>query len=50
MTDIYKRRKLGPVLEVAEVFEREWWPSIQPFTSVDLRSEAFGLKQADAAE
>lgn len=50
MTDIYKRRKLGPVLEVAEVLEREWWPSIQPYTSVDLRSDAKRLMQADAAE
>ncbi len=35
-TEIYKRRKLGPVLEVAEVLEREWWPAIQPYTTVDL--------------
>jgi integrase len=48
MTDIYKRRKLGPVLEVAEILEREWWPSIQPFTSVDLRSDATRLMLADA--
>jgi len=33
-TDLYKRRKLGPILEVAEVLEKEWWPSIQPHTSV----------------
>ena len=50
MTEIYKRRKLGPVLEVADVLEREWWPSIQPFTSVDLRSDATRLMQADAAK
>ncbi|MEP1832050.1 MAG: hypothetical protein ABJL57_00025, partial [Hyphomonas sp.] len=30
-TDLYKRRKLGPVLEVATVLDEEWWPSIQPF-------------------
>lgn len=47
-TDLYKRRKLGPVLEVAEVLEREWWPSIQPFTSVDLRSDAQRLMRTDA--
>ena len=50
MTDIYKRRKLGPVLEVAEVLEREWWPSIQPFTSVDLRSNGVRLMCTDANE
>ncbi|WP_265499542.1 hypothetical protein [Paracoccus beibuensis] len=49
-TDLYKRMKLGPVLEVADVLEREWWPSIQPFTSVDLRSDAARLMRADAAE
>ncbi|MBO9431413.1 MULTISPECIES: site-specific integrase [unclassified Sulfitobacter] len=38
-TDLYKRRKLGPVLEVAAVLDGEWWPSIQPFTTVDLRRE-----------
>jgi hypothetical protein len=38
-TDLYKRRKLGPVMEVGEALEREWWPSIQPFTGVDLRSD-----------
>lgn len=50
MTDIYKRRKLGPVLEVADVLEREWWPSIQPYTSVDLRPDEARLMHADAAE
>lgn len=49
-TDLYKRRKLGPVLEVAEALEREWWPSIQPFTGVDLRSDTNRLMQTDAAE
>lgn len=38
MTDLYKSTKLKPVFEVAEVLEREWWPSIQPFTSIDLSS------------
>lgn len=38
-TDLYKRRKLGPVLEVATVLDEEWWPSIQPFTGVNLRNE-----------
>jgi len=47
-TDLYKRRKLGPVLEVAAVLDAEWWPSIQPFTSVDLRHEASKLMRADA--
>ncbi len=47
-TDIYKRRKLGPVLEVAKVIDEEWWPSIQPFTSVDLRSDVVRLMPADA--
>ena len=50
MTEIYKRRKLGPVLEVADALEREWWPSIQPFTRIDLRSNAARLMHTDAAE
>lgn len=50
MTDIYKRRKLGPVLEVVEVLDREWWPSIQPFTSVNLRNDTDLLMRTDAAE
>lgn len=49
-TDLYKRRKLGPVLEVAAVLDEEWWPSIQPFTSVDLRNERDRLMRTDAAE
>jgi hypothetical protein len=49
-TDLYKRRKLGPVMEVAEALEREWWPSIQPFTGVDLRSDVDRLMHTDAAE
>jgi hypothetical protein len=44
-TDLYKRRKLGPVMEVGEALEREWWPSIQPFTGVDLRSDVDRLMQ-----
>ena len=49
-TDIYKRRKLGPVLEVAKVLDEEWWPSIQPFTSVDLRNGADRLMRTDATD
>lgn len=49
-TDLYKRRKLGPVLEVSTVLDEEWWPSIQPFTSVDLRSQEERLMRTDAAE
>ena len=49
-TDLYKRRKLGPVLEVAKVLDEEWWPSIQPFTSVDLRNKSDRLMRADASE
>lgn len=49
-TDIYKRRKLGPVLEVAKVLDEEWWPSIQPFTSVDLRNDADRLMRTDATD
>jgi hypothetical protein len=49
-TDLYKRRKLGPVMEVAEALEREWWPAIQPFTGVDLRSDVDRLMHTDAAE
>ncbi len=49
-TDLYKRRKLGPVLEVASVLDEEWWPSIQPFTGLDLRSDRVRLMRADAAE
>ncbi len=40
MIDVAKRRKLGSTLELAEVLEHEWRPSIQPYTSVDLQSEA----------
>ncbi|MHA6324101.1 hypothetical protein [Roseivivax sp. CAU 1753] len=47
-TDLCKRRKLGPVLEVAAVLDEEWRPFIQPFTSVDLRSESRRLMHADA--
>lgn len=36
VTDIYKRRKLGPVYEVAKVLEEEWWPEIQKHTKVKL--------------
>ncbi|MHA7877258.1 hypothetical protein [Roseivivax sp.] len=36
MTLAYKRRKLGPILEVATVLEEEWWPSIQPHTQVKV--------------
>lgn len=50
MTDIYKRRNLGPILEVAAALYEEWWPSIQPFTSVDLRNERDRLMRADAVE
>ncbi|RAZ83407.1 site-specific integrase [Cereibacter johrii] len=49
-TDLYKRMKLAPVFEVADVLEAEWWPSIQPFTSVDLRSDTARLMRTDAAE
>lgn len=49
-TNLYKSMKLSPVLEVADVLERDWWPSIQPFTSVDLRSEAVRLMSTDAAK
>ncbi|MEH6507260.1 MAG: hypothetical protein V7786_13370, partial [Sulfitobacter litoralis] len=42
-TDLYKSTKLHPVLEVADVLEREWWPSIQPYTSVDLSSDSDSL-------
>lgn len=50
ITDIYKRRKLGPVLRIGEVLDREWWPRIQPFTSVDLRPDTERLMRADAVE
>ena len=36
MTDIYKRRKLGPIHEVAQVLEAEWCPESQKHTSVKL--------------
>ncbi len=49
-TDLYKRRKLGPVLEVAAAPDEEWWPFIQPFTSVDLRNERDRLMCTDAVE
>ena len=49
-TDLYKRAKLRPVLEVATVLEDEWWPSLQPFTSVDLRPEHERLMRTDAEE
>lgn len=47
-TDLYKRRKLGPVLDVAAVLDEVWWPSIQPFTSVDLRPDRNRLMSTDA--
>jgi integrase len=47
-TDIYKRRKLAPVNRVGEILDREWWPRIQPYTSVNLRNEANLLMQTDA--
>ncbi len=49
-TELYKRRKLGPVLEVAAVLDAEWWPSIQRFTTVDLRSDEVRLMRTDAEE
>lgn len=49
-TDPYQSTKLNPLFEIADVREREWWPSIQPFTSVDLISEAVQLMRTDAAE
>jgi hypothetical protein len=49
-TDIYKRRKLAPVLRVGEVLDREWWPRIQPYTSVNLSPEPGLLMLTDAAE
>lgn len=48
VTDIYKRRKLADVFEVANVLEREWWPSIQPYTSVDLGVSGNELMWTDA--
>lgn len=47
-TDRCKTTKLSPVLEVADVLEREWWPSIQPFTSVKLSSDVVQLMRTDA--
>lgn len=38
------------LIEVVEVLERESWPSIQPFTSVDLGPEGDRLIPADAAK
>ena len=49
-TDIYKRRKLAPVLRVGEILDREWWPRIQPYTSVNLSPEPGLLMLTDAAE
>jgi len=48
-TDIYKRRKLAPVLRIGEVLDREWWPRIQPYTSVNLSPEPGLLMLTDAA-
>lgn len=36
-TDIYKRRMLEPIYQVAEVLEAEWWPEIQKHTSLELK-------------
>lgn len=49
-TNLYKTKKLSPVLEAADILEREWWPSIQPFTSVNLNSDVVQLMRTDAAE
>lgn len=48
-TEIYKRRKLEPVLRVGEILERQWWPRIQPHTSVDLACEGSKLMRAEAS-
>jgi hypothetical protein len=49
-TDIYKRRKLAPVLRISEILEKEWWPRIQPFTSINLLPEPKSLMHTDAKE
>ncbi|KIN72760.1 hypothetical protein Z949_1939 [Sulfitobacter guttiformis KCTC 32187] len=36
--------------EVADVLEREWCPSIQPFTSVNLSLNVIQLMRTDAVE
>jgi integrase len=46
-TDLYKTKKLSPVLEVADVLERQWWPSIQPFTSVNLAADVLQPTRTD---
>ncbi|MFY0619272.1 tyrosine-type recombinase/integrase [Shimia sp.] len=35
-TELYKRRKLSPVLEVVEALDEHWWPAIQPHTSIKV--------------
>lgn len=49
-TDVYKRRKLAPVLRIGEILDREWWPRIQPHTSVNLGPVADPPVRPDAAE
>lgn len=49
MTDIYKRRKLGPVLEVQAVMDEEFWPALQQFTTIGL-SATDAAKTTDAAD
>ncbi|WP_285803651.1 hypothetical protein [Ponticoccus alexandrii] len=42
MTDIYKRRKFGPVLEVADALERAWW-----LPSSRIRVKSCGMNAVD---
>jgi len=42
---IYRREKLAPLYEIAEVLNREWWPEIQKHCKTDLR-----LGEADSQQ
>ncbi len=58
MSMVYKTRKLGPILEVADALNEHWWPAIQPHTRIALTStdaatkaqSADSLKHAEANE
>jgi MOSC domain-containing protein YiiM len=44
-SEIYRREKLAPLYEIAEVLNREWWPEIQKHCKTDLR-----LGEADSQQ
>jgi hypothetical protein len=45
MSDLYRRERLAPPYEVADVLNREWWPAIQEHCKTDLRLEETDQQQ-----